>query len=96
MRLLNRVVPWLDEGLTWAHDPRHCALSWSELGLDLRTTTAFSAPGSRDNATHTNAGGSVDGDAGEYLCEGCNCVHDFDQELVAPGKLHLTTREGSY
>ena len=44
LRLLNRVLRWTDEGITWEPDSRHIDLLYEQLGVDRGSLNSVSTP----------------------------------------------------
>jgi hypothetical protein len=74
IRILNRVVEWGEEGITYEADQRHAEIVMKDLGLDEGTRSVMNGA-ERDERTHAE-------DAGELVGKGD--VREF-RGLVARG-----------
>ena len=78
IRILNRVIAWTSDGMTYEADPRHSEIMIRELGLDS-TKGGVSTPGAREEAAKASAvivddqgevGNKANGDASGKLLSG--------------------------
>ena len=58
VRILNRIIEWHPEGLTYEADQRHAEIVIKE--LQLETAKAVATPGTRDDAAHGSSIGEYD------------------------------------
>lgn len=92
-RLLNRIIRWTVQGITWEPDPRHVEIVLQGLQLDDGKSSHVVTPGDREAARRVRDTPK----GGEYLCGECNLVHAYDSEPVSPMEgLQPSTTSGAF